>query len=221
MTDCRILIVEDHPLFRDGLRALLDQAPGYSVVGVADTADDAVELCAHLGPDVVVMDLALAAGTGADATKRILGDCPAARILVLTSYADDAQVFAALRAGAHSYLLKTSPPQEIVHAVMTTAIGDCVYEGGVAQRITEQLLAGRGSPPTFAGLTRREHDVLDLMASGHSNATIAARLVLSPKTVSNNVSTIFSKLGVTSRAEAVARARDAGLGAPPGNTDPG
>ncbi|MEV6495118.1 response regulator transcription factor, partial [Actinoplanes sp. NPDC051633] len=147
--------------------------------------------------------------------------CPAARILVLTSYADDAQVFAALRARAHSYLLKTAPPQEIVHAVMTTATGDSVYQGGVAQRITERLRTGRGSPPAFSGLTPREHDVLDLMARGHSNATIADRLVLSLKTVRNNVSAIFMKLGVTSRAEAVARARDAGLGAPPGNTDPG
>lgn len=221
MTDRRVLIVEDHPLFRDGLRAMLDQLPGYVVVAMAETADDAVNLCERHDVDVVVMDLALAGGSGVEATLRIRQGCPRTRILVLTSYADDAQVFAALRAGAHSYLLKTAPPQDIIHAVMTTATGDSVYQGGVAQRITDQLWTGRvAARPAYAHLTPREHNILDLMARGHSNATIADRLVLSLKTVRNNVSTIFTKLGVASRAEAVARARDAGLGAPPGNSDP-
>jgi DNA-binding NarL/FixJ family response regulator len=221
MPECRVLIVEDHPLFRDALRAMLDGLPGVHVVAMADTADDAVRLAVEHLPDVVVMDLALAAGSGVEATARIRRDCPETRILVLTSYADDARVFAALRAGAHSYLLKTAPPREIAQAVITTATGDSVYHGGVARRMTDQLWGGRtASSAAFPALTAREHDVLDLVARGYDNTTIADRLVLSLKTVRNNVSTIFTKLGVASRAEAVARARDAGLGAPPGNPVP-
>jgi DNA-binding NarL/FixJ family response regulator len=220
MTDYRVLIVEDHPLFRDGLHAMLDGLDGLCVVAVAETADDAVRLAEDHEPDVVVMDLALAAGSGVEATLRIRQACPRARILVLTSYAEDAHVFAALRAGAHSYLLKTAPPQEIAHAVITTATGDSVYHGGVAQRMTAQLWSRATTSPAFPKLTPREHDILDLIARGYSNTAIADRLVLSLKTVRNNVSTIFTKLGVTSRAEAVVRARDGGLGAPPGNHVP-
>lgn len=221
MSAYRILIVEDHPLFRDGLAAMLDGLDGLVVIGTVDTADHAVRLAAEHKPHVVVMDLVLAAGNGVEATSRIRQVCPTARILVLTSYAEDAQVFAALRAGAHSYLLKTAPPQEIVNAVITTAAGDSVYHGGVAERLTAQLWTARSTTSSaFPQLTPREHDILRLIARGYDNTVIANRLVLSIKTVRNNVSTIYIKLGVTSRAEAVARARDAGLGPPPGNQIP-
>jgi DNA-binding NarL/FixJ family response regulator len=212
----RVLVAEDHPLYRDALVATLATADGVEVVAAVGTGRGAVAEAARTTPDVVVMDLTMPDGNGLGATADIMASGSGARVLVLTSADDDRNVYAALRAGAHGYLLKTASADEVLGAVVALARGDGMFSGTVVDRIVRHVATGGRSGATgpFPQLTARERDVLDLMAQGHSNTYIADHFVLSLKTVRNQVSAVMGKLGVTSRAEAVARARDAGLGRP-------
>ncbi|MGM1061255.1 response regulator [Saccharothrix sp. Mg75] len=213
MPPLRALVVDDHPLFRYGLATALAGAPGLELVGEAPGGVVAVSMAAALCPDVVVMDLNMPDLGGVEATRRIVAHDAGVRVLVLTMFDDDESVFAAMRAGALGYLLKGSRPQQIVRAVRAVGEGEAIFSPAIAVR----LLAYFGSAPAeraeaFPELTSREREVLRLMAGGTGNAAIARLLVLSPKTVRNHVSNILRKLHVADRAQAVSRARQAGLG---------
>ena len=210
----RIVVADDHPLYRRGLAALLGGQPEWEVVAQAEDGVGVVTVARELQPDVVVMDLRMPGVDGIEATRRIVGTSPHVAVLVLTMYEDDASVFAAMRAGARGYLLKGADQAEIVRAVAAVAGGEAIFGAAVAARILEFFTAAR--PPktevVFPQLTAREHEVLDLIAAGRSNAELAETLFLSPKTVRNHVSNIFAKLQVADRAQAIVLARDAGLG---------
>jgi DNA-binding NarL/FixJ family response regulator len=210
MTTLRVLIADDHPLYRDGLRTAL-AAAGFDVVGEAADGRQAVALSLELQPDVVIMDLDMPGMGGIEATRRITHDSPHVAILVLTMLADDESVFAALRAGARGYLLKGAAQAEIVRAVQTVADGGGVFGASVARRVMEHFSGQHASEP-FPELTEREREILGMVAAGQNNAAIAARLALAPKTVRNHISNILTKLHVSDRAQAIIRARTAGLG---------
>lgn len=209
-----VLLVDDHPLFLDGMRSLVNGLDWAAVVGEVGTGDEAVEAAARLEPDIVVMDLHLPGGSGIDATRRITAHRPSTAVLVLTMFDDDDSVFAAIRAGARGYLLKGAGRSEVVRALRSVVAGEAVFGPTVARRILGYFgdLGELGRLSPLPALTAREREILDLMASGRRNADIAAALYLSPKTVRNNVSNIFSKLQVADRAAAIVRAREAGLG---------
>jgi len=209
MTTLRVLIADDHPLYRDGLRAALATA-GFDVVGEATDGRQAVALSLHLQPDVVIMDLDMPGMGGIEATRRIAHDRPHVGILVLTMLADDDSVFAALRVGARGYLLKGAAQAEIVRAVQTVADGSGVFGASIARRVMDHFSGQHPSEP-FPELTDREREVLAMVAAGHNNAAIAAQLALAPKTVRNHISNIMTKLHVSDRAQAIIRARTAGL----------
>ena len=212
MSAPRVVVVDDHPLFRSGLRLLLEDL-GLAVVAEAADGAAAVEQALAHRPDVVVMDLHMPGVNGVEATRQITSAAPAVRVLVLTMVEDDAMLFAALRAGAAGYLLKGAGPEQVERAVRGVAAGEAVYGAGVADRLREMFASGPvGTPEPFPQLVERERDVLALMATGASNSDIARRLFLSDKTVRNYVSSIFTKLGVRDRAQAIVRAREAGLG---------
>jgi DNA-binding NarL/FixJ family response regulator len=210
----RVVVVDDHAMFREGLAAILGSLPGVEVVGDAGDGLEALDVVAAASPDVVVMDLHMPEMNGVEATRRVLADHPDTKVLVLTMLADDESVFAALDAGASGYLLKESGRTDLARAIEAVRAGQAILDGGIAGRV----LAGQPSrsapnPQAFPYLTDREREILDLMARGLTNGAIAERLVLSDKTVRNHVSNIFAKIHVTDRAAAVARARDAGYGA--------
>ncbi|GAA3310149.1 response regulator [Streptomyces cinereospinus] len=213
----RVLIVDDHPLFRSGLRAALDSAADIGVVGEAGDAEALDVLVDDTRPDVVVMDAGLPGISGTEAVRRLCSSHPGLPVLMLTMAQDDASLLAALRAGARGYLVKGSGRDAVLNAVRTVATGGAVFGPEIADRIAAQLAGSRRTEPgpPFPELTRRETEVLELVARGYDNRRIARELVLSDKTVRNNVSRIFAKLHVAHRAEAVSQARDAGLGAPP------
>lgn len=210
----RVLLVDDHPVFRHGLRALLGALPDVTVVAEGTDGDEAIRLARAERPDVVVMDLQMPGVDGVSATRQITTELPSAGVLVLTMFDDDESVFAAMRAGARGYLVKGADSPDVERAITAVARGEAIFGPGVAERVLGYLtrpLSARDDV-VFPELTERERDVLELIAAGHGNAAIAARLSLSPKTVRNNVSSIFSKLQVADRAEAIVRARRAGLG---------
>jgi DNA-binding NarL/FixJ family response regulator len=210
----RVLVVDDHPVFRTGLRTAVAAAPGAEWVGEAVDGDQAVALAAELEPDVVLMDLRLGTVSGVEATRRIVERRPQTAVLVLTMSDDDGSVLAAVRAGARGYLLKGVGEPEIAAAILAMARGEAVFGSGVSRRLLDHL-AGRAAPtPSFPDLTPREEQVLDLLASGLGNVAIASRLSVAPKTVRNAVSTILAKIGAEDRASAVRMARRAGLGGP-------
>lgn len=211
----RLLIVDDHEAFRSGLRALLETSPGVTVTGEAASGAEAVALARRLQPDVVLMDLAMPGVDGVEATRQIVEALPHVAVLVLTMSDEDESILAALRAGARGFLLKGARRADLLRAIRSVAAGEAILGPAVARRLTGYLdLAARPAeaPPPFPGLTEREREILDLVARGRSNAEITAQLVVSPKTVRNHVSNIFSKLGVRDRAEAIVRAREAGMG---------
>jgi DNA-binding NarL/FixJ family response regulator len=194
------------------MRRLLDAVPGIEVVGEAADGERAVAAVSELGPDVVVMDLDMPGVDGVAATQRILREAPGVRVLVLTMHADSARVREALRAGARGYVVKDAPADDILRAIEAVHADQAILDPAVTDAL---LLAARGSGrPAFPQLTERELDVLERMASGAGNEAIAARLGISVKTVQNHVSNVLLKLGVATRAAAVARARDAGVGQP-------
>ena len=214
----RVLLVDDHPVFRHGLSALLSALPEVTVVGEGATGLDAVRLAAELHPDVVVMDLNMPELNGVEATRRVVADDPDVGVLVLTMFEDDDSVFAAMRAGARGYLVKGADSPDVLRAITAVARGEAIFGPSVAQRVLGYLtrpLSARDER-VFPGLTDREREVLGLVAAGLSNGQIARRLSLSTKTVRNNISSIFAKLQVADRAEAIVRARRAGLGLSPG-----
>jgi DNA-binding NarL/FixJ family response regulator len=209
----RVLICDDHPIVRAGLEALLGSLPDVEVVAVVADGREAVREVVGLRPDVVILDLDMPGVGGIVATREIARVAPQVAVLVLTMYGDDDSVFSAMRAGARGYLVKGVEQEDILRAIRSVAAGEAIFGPGVAQRILGFLTAPRDQTAVpFPELTPRETDVLDLLASGLNNAGIAARLEVSPKTVANNVSAIFGKLQVADRAQAIIRARDAGLG---------
>lgn len=210
MTPIRILVADDHPVFRSGMRAILDGEPDAEVVGEAATADEAIALAERLRPDVVVMDLHMPGVGGIAATRQIV-ERELARVLVVSMLEDDATVRDAIRAGAAGYLLKGAGGPEMLRALRAVASGEAIFGATVAPKLVGHIAQGRAAEAPF-GLTGREPEVLELLARGLTNDAIATRLFLSPKTIRNYVSTIFGKLDVGSRAEAVAKGRDAGFG---------
>jgi DNA-binding NarL/FixJ family response regulator len=209
----RVLIAEDHPLFREGMRGRLDRVADVAVVGEAASGEEAVELAHKLEPDVILMDIKMPGLNGIEATREILRASPRVGVLMLTMFEDDDSVFAAMRAGAKGYLLKDSGGEGVVHAIRAVASGEAVFGPGVAERMIGFFSAPRAAPRrTFPELTEREEEILSLVAQGKSNQLIARQLFVSLKTVRNHVSNILLKLQVADRAQAVIRARDAGMG---------
>ncbi len=214
METLRVLIADDHPVFRHGLRTLLGDLPDIEVVGEATNGEEAVALADELRPDLVLMDLRMPGTGGVEATRCIVQASPQVRVLVVTMFEDDASVFTALRAGARGYVLKDTEKADLVDAIRAVGRGEGLFSPGVATRIVEYFAAERPAAPkaAFPTLSERERELLQLLAQGQSNAAIAAQLSLSPKTVANYVSNILGKLQVADRAEAILRARQAGLG---------
>ena len=214
MTDIRVVIADDHPIVREGMTALLASLPGFTVAGIADTGRAAVREVLTTRPDVAVLDLQMPDLDGIAATKEITAAAPDVAVLVLTMFSDDDSVFAAMRAGARGYLVKGAEQDEIVRAIRAVAAGEVIFGPAVAQRVLGFFAAPASSAADvpFPELTGREREILDLLAAGLPNGAIATRLGVAPKTVANNVSTIFTKLQVADRAAAIIRARDAGLG---------
>ncbi len=207
----RVLIADDNPRFRQGLRALLQAVPELELAGEASSGTDAVALAVRLQPDVILMDIKMPDMHGIEATRRILETSPHIGILMLTMVEDDDSVFAAMRAGARGYLLKGALKAEILRAIRGVSSGEAIFGPAIARRLMDYFATARASP-AFPDLTGREQEILALMAEHLANPEIAARLALSPKTVRNIVSSIFNKLQVADRAAAIVRARDAGLG---------
>ncbi len=205
-----VLVADDHPLFRKGLRALLQTMPGIKVVGEATDGNEVVAMTQSLRPSLVLLDLQMPGSDGLAAIRRLTATDPGLHILVVTMFADDDSVFAALRAGARGYVLKDTDDEEMTRAILAVGNGEAIFSPAIATRIMA-FFAGRTAEP-FPGLTPSERNVLQLMARGLPNEAIATRLSLSSKTVRNYVSNIFGRLHVASRAQAIVRARDAGIG---------
>jgi DNA-binding NarL/FixJ family response regulator len=212
----RLLIVDDHPAFRAGLRLLLESLDDVdiTVVGEAENGEQALDIAIELTPDVIVMDLQMPGLGGIETTRRVVSSIPSVRILVLTMFEDESSVFAALRAGAHGYVLKGAGQEQLARAIQAVAEGESIFSKAIATRVIESF-AGAGMiqrPLVFPELTEREREILDLIARGMSNPEITRRLVVSPKTVRNHVSNILAKLQARDRAAAIVQAREAGLG---------
>lgn len=210
----RILIVEDHPMFRDGLFKMLETVEGFEVVGEATSGEEAVELAEQLKPNIILMDINLPKLSGIEATKRIVKTIPDIGILILTMYDDDSSVFSAMRAGARGYLLKEANRNEIVRAIQAVSEGEAIFSPAIARRMMFYFEAKMKvtNIDVFPQLTEREREVLDHIAKGKYNAEIANSLGLNQKTVRNHVSNILSKLQASDRAHAIIMAREAGLG---------
>jgi len=211
-----VLLADDHPVVRRGLAALLGTLEEFEVVGEAEDGEAAVREAQLTKPDVVLMDVRMPGMDGVEATRRIRKSVPEVAVLMLTMYDEDATVFTAMQAGAQGYLLKGAEQDEIADGIKAVVRGQAIFGPGIATRLLEHF----ANPPArvaadepFPELTPRERDILGLLSHGHRTAVIASTLHLSPKTVSNNLTTIFAKLEVTDRAAAVLRARERGLGA--------
>lgn len=215
MSRIRIVIADDHPVFRYGLRALLQvEVTTMEVVGEATSGEEAITQAAQCQPDVILMDVNMPGLNGIEAARRILAATPQVGILMLTMFDDDDSVFTAMRIGARGYLLKGAEGDETIRAIQAVSQGEAIFSPAIARRLMGYFATPRATAPPaplFPELTGRERDILTLIAQGYTNPAIAERLVLSPKTVRNHVSTIFSKLQVAGRAEAIIRAREAGL----------
>ena len=213
----RVLVADDHPFFRDGLRVLLEATADTELVGEATDGDEAIALAQTLRPDVILMDLRMPGMGGIEATRKIISETPHVGILVVTMIEDDVSVFAAMRAGARGYLLKGADKDEMLLAIRAVGRGEAIFGPGIARRLM-QYFARPAATPTqssqvvFPELTDRERKILNLIAAGWNNEEIAGQLFLSLKTVRNYVSNIFTKLQVVDRAQAIVRARQGGLG---------
>ncbi|HKH12120.1 MAG TPA: response regulator transcription factor [Rubrobacter sp.] len=214
MDPLRVLIADDHPLFRAGLRAMLASVPDTELVGEATTGEEAVSLAADFQPDLVVMDVQMPETDGIEATRKITRYSPHINVLVVTMFEDDGTVFQAMRAGAKGYVLKGANYAETLRAIRAVGHGEAIFSPRVAVRLVGffSSIHPTTPPQAFPELSEREREILDLIARGHKNPEIAKRLYLSPKTVRNHVSTILHKLQVADRAQAILRAREAGLG---------
>lgn len=208
-----VLLADDHPLFRKGMRALLQSMPDIDLVGEAQSGDEAVAMALEQQPDLVLMDLQMPNGHGLAATRQISNASPHIRILVVTLFEDDESIFAALRAGAHGYILKDAGEEEMVRAIRGVGQGQAIFSPAIATRLMDYFAVTRKEVPQeiFPELTDREREILTLIARGQSNADIAEQLVITVKTVRNHVSNIYNKLQVADRAQAAIRAREAGL----------
>lgn len=207
-----VVLVDDHPLVRQGMRAVIEAHSGLEVVAEASDGDRAVVVCVEHAPDVVLMDLQMPHLNGIEATKQILAEVPGTAVLVLTMYDDDAVVFEAVAAGASGYLLKGSDGADIVAAIQAAAAGQAVFGAVLAKRMQSWFLGSRPKVDAFPELTERERQILDAVAAGLTNAEVGAKLYLSPKTVANNLTVILDKLQLAHRGEAIVKAREAGLG---------
>jgi DNA-binding NarL/FixJ family response regulator len=212
MDKIRILIADDHAYFRKGLRALLKAIPNVEVVGEAADGDEVVELTIAHQPDVILMDIHMPNRNGVEATRQVLQMSPHIGILMLTMLEDDEFVAAAMRVGARGYLLKGADRAEIARAINAVSNGEAIFSPTIAHRLTHFFTAvKRSAAQPFPELSDREREVLGLIARGHSNTEIAARLHISGKTVRNHITNIFAKLHVADRSEAISRARAGGL----------
>jgi DNA-binding NarL/FixJ family response regulator len=214
MDTIHVLIADDHQLFRDGLKALLQSAADTEVVGEAATGQEAMDLAAESQPDVILMDLQMPDMDGIEATRHIVRTSPHINVLMVTMFEEDQSVFAAMRAGARGYVLKGAKHEEILRAIRAAASGEAIFSPSIAARMMNFFAASRNVIPeeVFSDLTDREREILTLIARGETNVEIAQALTISIKTVRNHVSNIFGKLQVADRAQAVIRAREAGLG---------
>ncbi len=210
----RILIADDHALFRDGLQALFDSLEDFKLVGQAANGEQAIEAAADLQPDIVLMDIQMPGINGIEATRRIISTSPHIGVIVVSMLEDDDSVFAAMRAGARGYVLKGAGQEQMLRTIRSVAAGEALFGPGIAERLMNffTTLEPSADARAFPELTAREYEVLELLASGSNNMEIASRLFISNKTVRNHVSNLFSKLQVADRAQAIIRARDAGLG---------
>ncbi len=209
----RILLVDDHPLFRQGLRSLLDTLPDLEVVGEARTGEQALVLAQTVQPDLVIMDIQMPEMNGIDATRRVSHLMPHLAILIVTMFEDDASLFAAMRAGARGYVLKDAEPDDMLRAIAAVGQGEAIFSPAIAARVLSMFSSPVEAPAKelFPTLTERERQILRQLAHSATNAEIAQSLGVSAKTVANYVSTILSKLQVVDRAQAILRAREAGL----------
>jgi DNA-binding NarL/FixJ family response regulator len=213
-----VLIADDHVFYREGVRALLSNSPEITVIGEANNGDEVIAKAAELHPDVILMDLKMPGMNGIEATRRIIQGQAKIGILVITMFDDDDSVFAAMRAGARGYLLKDADKDELLRAIVAVKKGEAIFSPAIAQRMIQYFGTSparqSASPKSdeFPELTERELEILDLIAQGHNNMVIANKLSLSIKTVQNYVSSILTKLQVADRAQAIVRAREAGLG---------
>ena len=214
MESIHVLIADDHRLYREGVHKMLSVASDIEIVGEAVSGDEVITQALDLQPDVILMDLKMPGVNGIEATRRILHTSPRIGVLVLTMFETDETVFAAMRAGARGYLLKDVDQEDVIRAVKAVSYGEAIFSPAIAQRLIHYFAALRpvATDLAFPELTDREREILHLIAQGHSNSEIAERLLLRTKTVQNHVSNIFSKLQVADRAQAIVRARDAGLG---------
>ena len=214
MDKISILIADDEPSFRSGLRALLKSANELALVGDAATGSEVIRLAADLQPDIILMDINMPGVNGIEATRRILNTSPHIGILILTMFDDDDSVFTAMRAGARGYLLKGTLKSEILRSIQTVSGGGVVFGAAIAQRMMRYFSGLKPVEPAalFPELTDREREILSLISQGYNNTEIAQRLTLSSKTIRNHITNIFSKLQVADRAQAIVRARNAGLG---------
>ena len=215
-----VLIADDHVFYREGVRALLSNSPEITVIGEASNGEEVVARAAELGPAVILMDLKMPGMNGIEATRRIREASPKVGVLVITMFDDDDSVFAAMRAGARGYLLKDADKDELVRAIVAVERGEAIFSPAIAQRMIQYFTGSaaghsfskKGQTDEFAELTERELEILELIAQGQNNSTIAIKLSLSIKTVQNYVSSILTKLQVADRAQAIVRAREAGFG---------
>ena len=206
-----VVVADDHPLVREGLRAVLSSTDGYDLVATADTGAAALRETLIFRPDVLVLDVGMPDLSGIEVARRVTKAAPSVNVLMLTMFDDDDTLLAAIRAGALGYVLKGATAEETIRAIAAVAAGEAIFGPGLARRAL-RLISSPAPEPAFPSLTQRERDVLELIASGLPNTTIAARLGLSPNTISNHISSIFAKLQVDSRAAAIVQARSAGLG---------
>ena len=210
----RIIIADDHTLLRDGLKALFASVPDIEVIGEAETGAGVITIADQLQPDVILMDIQMPGINGIQATRQIVEKHPDIGVIVVTMYKDDDSVFAAMRAGARGYILKGADQEEMLRAIRSVARGEAMFGPEIATRLVNFFSSAPAdlSPQAFPDLTNREHEVLELIAQGLNNQAIASRLSISQKTVRNHISNIFNKLQVVDRAQAIVKAREAGLG---------